>query len=60
MKFRKYQKLERFGMTSVENIEIGNCVIFPKIDGTNASVWLDNGEIKAKLKDDDIKIVNES
>ena len=23
MEFRKYQKLERFGMTSVENIEIG-------------------------------------
>ncbi len=48
MKFRKYQHLERFGTTEVQNIELGKCYIFPKIDGTNASVWLDDkGEIQA-------------
>lgn len=48
MEFKKYQHLERFGTTEVQNIELGRTYIFPKIDGTNASVWLnDNGEIQA-------------
>lgn len=38
--FKKYQHLERFGTSEVNGIEIGECYIFPKIDGTNASVWL--------------------
>lgn len=40
MEFKKYQHLERFGATEVQNIELGQCHVFPKIDGTNASVWL--------------------
>jgi hypothetical protein len=48
MEFKKYQHLERFGTTEVQNIELGKTYIFPKIDGTNASVWLnDKGEIQA-------------
>ena len=47
MEFRRYQHLERFGTTEVQNIELGECFIFPKIDGTNASVWLHEGEIQA-------------
>lgn len=45
--FKKYQHLERFGTTEVEQIELGECFIFPKIDGTNASVWITNGELQA-------------
>lgn len=45
--FKKYQHLERFGSTEVENIEIGKCYIFPKIDGTNASVWFSDGAVRA-------------
>lgn len=45
--FKKYQHLERFGTTEVAQIELGECFIFPKIDGTNASIWLHNGEIQA-------------
>ena len=45
--FRKYQHLERFGTTEVEQIELGECFIFPKIDGTNASVWITNGVLQA-------------
>lgn len=45
--FKKYQHLERFGTSEVEMIEIGECYVFPKIDGTNASVWLHDGEINA-------------
>lgn len=41
--FLRYLHLERFGTTSVENIEQGECYVFPKLDGTNASVWCENG-----------------
>jgi len=48
MDFKKYQHVARFGSTEVEGIEIGECIIFPKLDGTNASVWLDDeGNLKA-------------
>lgn len=48
MNFRKYQHVERYGTAEVEGIEAGTCFIFPKIDGTNASVWLgEDGEIHA-------------
>lgn len=47
MEFKKYQHIERFGTDEVDGIEIGKCYIFPKIDGTNSSVWINNGELKA-------------
>ena len=37
--FKAYPKLKRFQTEEVEGIENGVCWIFPKIDGTNASVW---------------------
>lgn len=40
MNFRKYQHIERFGTAEVEDIQYGTCYVFPKIDGTNSSVWL--------------------
>lgn len=43
MEFKKYQHIERYGTTEVEGIEVGTCYVFPKIDGTNASVWLNDG-----------------
>ena len=46
MQFKKYQHLERFGNLEVEGIEFGDCLVFPKIDGTNSSCWLSNGEIQ--------------
>ena len=48
MEFRKYQHVERFGTTEVEGIEMGICYVFPKIDGTNSSVWLgEDGTLRA-------------
>ena len=44
--FVKYVHLERFGTDEVDGINIGQCYIFPKLDGTNASAWLsDTGEV---------------
>lgn len=48
MNFLKYQHIERYGNSLVDGIEKGECFIFPKIDGTNSSVWLNaNGDLKA-------------
>lgn len=41
MSFKRYMHIERFGNDEVHGIELGNCYIFPKIDGTNASMWWD-------------------
>lgn len=42
MEFRKYQHVCRLGTQETEGILDGKCYIFPKIDGTNSSVWLDD------------------
>lgn len=47
MEFVKYQHVERFGTEEVEGIELGTCLVFPKVDGTNAQVFLKNGEVCA-------------
>ena len=47
MEFKKYQHIERLGTTEVQNIELGECYVFPKIDGTNASLWSLDGCIQA-------------
>jgi hypothetical protein len=40
MEFIKYQHIERFLTDEVAGIEIGECYVFPKLDGSNGSVWL--------------------
>ena len=48
MNFEKYQHVERLGTVEVEDILLGTCYVFPKIDGTNASIWInDEGQISA-------------
>ena len=55
MKFNKYQHLEKFGTIETEGIENGMCYIFPKLDGTNGSVWKD-GEIKAGSRNRELSV----
>lgn len=46
MKYRRYDHVERFGHIEVADIEMGKVHVFPKLDGTNASVWLkDDGKL---------------
>ena len=48
MEFKRYQHIERFGRGEVLNIELGKCYIFPKVDGTNAQVYLNkDGVLRA-------------
>lgn len=44
--FLRYPHLERFGNLEVEGIELGTTFVFPKIDGTNASMWMDDYGIR--------------
>ncbi len=45
MTFLRYPHLERYGNEAVADIDFGVCHIFPKLDGTNASVWYEDGKI---------------
>jgi len=57
MEFKKYQHVERFGNTEVNEIELGECFVFPKIDGTNASVWLsDDGKLCAGSRNRELSL----
>ena len=47
MQFRRYQHIEKIGSPATDGLLIGTCYIMPKIDGTNSSTWIDNGEIQA-------------
>ena len=47
MEFRRYMHIERLGRDEVSGILDGTCYIYPKIDGTNSVVWLEDGEIHA-------------
>lgn len=46
MAFERYQHICKMGSDDVEDIEFGICYIFPKLDGTNTSVWFEDDEIK--------------
>lgn len=59
--FKKYPHLERFGTDEVESIEFGDCYIFPKIDGTNASVWMDDNQfVKAASRNRELALDNDN
>lgn len=61
MKFRQYQHLERFGRSSVRDIEMGECLVFPKIDGTNSQVYLNQVEgIKAGSRKRELSLENDN
>lgn len=61
MEFLKYQHIERFGTSEVEGIELGTCYVFPKIDGTNSQVWIDeNGQIKAGSRNRELTLDNDN
>lgn len=58
--FEKYQHLERFGTTEVQNIELGTVYIFPKIDGTNASLWHDGIQMCAGSRNRQLSLDNDN
>lgn len=59
MSFIKYQHLERYSTTEVEGIEVGTCYVFPKLDGTNGSVWWDDG-VRAGSRNRELALDNDN
>jgi len=47
MTFRKYDHIERMGHDDVHELLFGEVHVFAKLDGTNASVWMHEGEVLA-------------
>jgi hypothetical protein len=61
MEFRKYQHLERYRTDEVDGIEFGDCFIFPKLDGTNASLWTgDDGALKGGSRNRELSLGNDN
>jgi hypothetical protein len=61
MQFLKYQHIKRFGTNEVQDIEFGECYVFPKIDGTNASLWLgDDGKLCAGSRNRELSLDNDN
>ena len=61
MDFKKYMHLERYGNDAVDGIEAGINYIFPKLDGTNAQVWMDeDGNIRAGSRNRTLTLDNDN
>lgn len=60
MPFKKYQHVERLGSSEVQNLLEGKCYVFYKIDGTNASVWIEDGEIKAGSRNRELTLESDN
>jgi len=58
--FYKYQHIEKWGTDEVEGIEIGECYVYPKIDGTNGSCWLEDGQIRAGSRNRELSLGNDN
>lgn len=58
--FVKYQHVERLGTDEVLDIKIGTCYIYPKIDGTNASIWRDGETLRAGSRNRELEIGNDN
>ena len=59
MEFKKYQHIERLGTDETAGIEIGNCFVFPKIDGTNSQLWWNDG-LQAGSRNRHLEIGNDN
>jgi len=59
MSFEKYMHVERFGNDEVQGIELGDCYVFPKLDGTNASLWWDGG-LRAGSRNRELELDNDN
>nr|BCY04667.1 hypothetical protein [Abalone asfa-like virus] len=59
-KYVRYQHLEHYGTITVEGILKGTVHVFPKLDGSNCKVWLEDGIIHAgsRNREVDEKISN--
>lgn len=60
LSFKRYQHIEKWGHIETEGIDIGVCHVFPKLDGSNASVWIRDGDIYAGSRNRILKLDNDN
>lgn len=60
MEFEKYMHVERLGKEDVEGITSGTCYVFPKIDGTNGQIYMDNGELHFGSRKRELSITSDN
>lgn len=60
MEFERYQHICKIGTDDVQDIEFGTCYIFPKLDGTNTSVWMKDGEIRVGSRNRELSLENDN
>lgn len=58
--FRRYDHLERLNHSDTEGIEIGRVFVFPKLDGTNASIWCDDKIIKCGSRNRELTLESDN
>jgi len=58
--FVRYPHLERFGNDAVDGINLGKTYVFPKIDGTNASVWMEGDQVCAGSRNRKLSLENDN
>lgn len=58
--YQKYQHLEKLGSDEVDGILFGTCYVFPKIDGTNAHVWREDGVVKFGSRNRELSLENDN
>ncbi len=58
--YRAYQSLKKYGREETEGIELGKSYVFPKIDGTNSSVWFDGESIQAGSRRRQLSLENDN
>jgi hypothetical protein len=56
MEFNRYQHIEKFGTEETENIELGKCYVFPKIDGSNGQAFIKDGKICAGSRNRELSL----
>lgn len=59
-KYKSFLHVERLGKDEVDGILNGTCYISPKLDGTNAVVWCDDGEICAGSRNRKLSAVSDN
>ncbi len=58
--FNRYQHIEKLNVDETEDITLGTCFLFPKLDGANASVWIEDGIIKAGSRRRELTLDNDN
>ena len=58
--FVKYPRVVKIGYDEAEGLLVGECFVFPKIDGTNASVWAEQDGLHAGSRNRELSLEDDN